>query len=90
MVRYAPPGRNEVKAAVRSTEKQLAGLIMDADLPRQLLASNDRLRTALDNLARAADTAELMLRKDHPAEAQSLAAHVRRAREALGLEKPSH
>lgn len=75
---------------MRSTEKQLAGLIMDADLPTQLLASTDRLRAALDNLARAADTAELMLRKDHPAEAQSLVGHIRRAREVLGLEKPSH
>lgn len=72
------------------TAKQLAGLIMDADMPARLLASNERLRIALDDLSNSADTAELMLRKDYPAEAQSLAGHIRRAREVLGLERPSN
>lgn len=45
-------------------------------LEKALVLDNERLRTMLRDLARAADTAELLLRKDYPAEAASLRAKV--------------
>lgn len=51
-------------------------------LAKTILASQepDRLREILLDLARAADTAELMLRKDYPDEASYLRAKVRAAK----------
>jgi aminoglycoside phosphotransferase family enzyme len=43
------------------------------------------LECTLDELARAADTAELMLERDYPAEAASLRAKVSAARRLLEL-----
>ncbi len=49
----------------------------------RLIAASPTLVEALEELARAADVAELMLRETHPAEAQYLAARVAKAVEAL-------
>lgn len=58
------------------TARGLAEAILESDRPRVL-------RDMLDDLARSADTAELLLRKDYPGEARSLRTKVAEARYIL-------
>lgn len=57
----------------------------------EIILKSDKLPTligACENLARAADTAELLLRRDFPGEAASLRDHVARAKYLLAEMKP--
>jgi hypothetical protein len=72
-------------------EVKICYKVMTAEQARRVLAlavgetKTERLERVLADLSVAADTAELLLREEHPGEAASLRDKVSAARLALGL-----